>query len=65
MRLDVELILVDVSVFLSKNFLLSFVVLSRVFLFRNQNHSVLLSEEVGTELLLLLLDEILLDYDST
>ena len=65
MRLDVELILVDVSVFLSKNSLLSFVVLSRVFLFRNQDHSVLLSEEVSTELLLLLLNEILLDYDST
>lgn len=65
MRLDVEFVLVDVTIFLSENSLLSFVVFSCVFLFRDQDDSVLLSEEVGTELLLLLLDEILLDYDST
>lgn len=65
MRLDVEFVLVDVTIFFSENSLLSFVVFSCVFLFRDQDDSVLLSEEVRAELLLLLLYEILLDYDST
>lgn len=64
MRLNVEFVLVDVPIFLSESFFFSFVIVGTVFLFRYQDHSVFLSKEVCAELLLLLLDEVLLNYNA-